>query len=106
MQSEQTEPLPSHRQPDIRQAKRMHVACRFTFERLDDRDLFDDLVGVFVQIPIFEQVGHQRMQAIDADKLFGEVEGGAKVIYSAIQVRRVSDVEAMHFTSKSEYSRS
>ena len=67
---------------------RSHGIGGFAFEGIDNRDLMNDLVRVLTQFAVFDQIGHQRMQAIDRDELFREIERRAEVIDAAVGVHR------------------
>ena len=91
VQGQQAQALAAHAEPPIGQAAGVHGIGRLAFEGLDHRDLFDDLVGV-LHLAVLDQVGHQRVQAVDGDELLGEIEGRAEVVHAAVDVVGIGDV--------------
>ena len=63
----------------------MHGLRCFAFEGIDDRDFVHNLIRIFVQLTILEQIGHQGMQAINRDELFRKIKRRSKVVHSGVQ---------------------
>ena len=106
VQREQAQPLAAHAEAPVRDAARAHRVGGFAFEGLDDRRPSATIwFGIFVQIAVFDQVGHQRMQPVDGNEFFGKVERRAEVIHAAVDVIGIGDVVVRDSAAQPEDAR-
>lgn len=62
----------------------MHGIGGFAFEGINHRHFLQNLVRIFGQVAVLEQIRNQRMQPVNGHELLGEIEGRAKVIDAGI----------------------
>ena len=88
--------------PQFAMPARPHGIRGFALEGVDYRDFLHDLVRIFAQIAVLDQVGNQRVQAVDGDEFFGEIERRSEVIHAAIDVVRLGDVVVRNRAAETE----
>src|SRR6185503_12562559 len=85
LQGEQTESLASHAQRPVAESALPYERRRLAAEGLDDRHVALDRVGI-PGLAVFDEVGHQRMQAIDGHEFLREIEWRSEMIRAAVHV--------------------
>src|SRR5260370_40731505 len=98
-QRQRSEPLAAERVPPIRHPVRMHELRSAGFKRADHGYLRGNLVDIFAQFPILEQVRQQRMEAIHTHELFRKVEWRSEVVDPTVEIFGIGDVVAMHLAA-------
>jgi hypothetical protein len=72
------------------------------FKGFDNGYFLGDLVGIFADVTVFDQIGNERVQTINRDELFREVERRSKEIYAPIDVIRIRYVITRNRATKAE----
>ena len=84
----------------------MRKVGRLALKSLDNWNSLSDFIRVDLEIAIFKQIGNERMQAVNRNELFREIEGGAEMIYTAVGVFRICNVISIYFAAEAEDPRS
>src|SRR5262245_59923134 len=85
LQGQQPEPLASHAQRPVRETTLPHERRGLPAECFDDGDLVGDRVRRG-DLAVFDEMRKHRMQAVDADELFGKIERRPEMVRAAVDV--------------------
>ncbi len=96
LQMQQTEPLAAHAQRPVFETAVAHLVGCFAASSSHGWH-FECYVVRVLPLTEFDQVRHQRMQAVNSRELFREIERRAEVIDAAIYVLRIGDIPCVVF---------
>ena len=78
--------------PVIRDRECLPGIRGLALERIDDGHFLDDLVRILMDVPVFDEIGDERMEPVDRYELFGEIEWRAEMIDTSVGRRGFADV--------------
>ncbi len=105
VEREEAEALTAETQTPVSHAAGVHSIGGVGLKGVDDGYFFDDLVGIFGEVAILDEVGNKRMQAVDGDELFREIEGRAEVVDASIDAVGLGYVVMVGFAAEAEDAR-
>src|SRR6185295_3871903 len=92
-----TQPLPAHAERPISQTFLLHSLSRLAPEGFDHRNLLSDDVRLLVPLTIFDQIRQQRMEPVYRDEILGEIEGGAEIVHTHVDMIVIFEVPTVLF---------